>query len=108
MTFKDWNIAEKTGYDPKTTVYMDFSLAEPFGIAAVKDTYKRLFNEWKDNIIYLTELSMALNWKIWEHYRTNEDLSRVYDELWKKCCTFITEEAGFSDEDIGYYYRTTD
>ena len=49
------------GYEQKTTFWMDFSIADKFGIAAIKDTYKRAFNAWKDNHVYLTELVMVLN-----------------------------------------------
>lgn len=108
MNIKNWRIQEITGYVPKTTFYTDFSLAEPFGLAAVCDTYTRAMKEWKTNIEYVTELSMALNWKIWEHYETNLTLAKMYQDLWDKCCYYITEEAGFSDDDLTYYYRTTD
>ena len=108
IKFKDWNIEQLTGYKPKTTFYMDFSLAEPFGLAAICDTYTRAVNEWKTNIEYMTELSMVLNWKIWEHHEVNSTFAKMYNDLWDKCCTFITEEAGFSEDDISYYYRTTD
>ncbi|MBO7735987.1 MAG: hypothetical protein J6S67_25685 [Methanobrevibacter sp.] len=82
MVFKDWNIEAMTGYKPKTTFYMDFSIADRIGgVKAIKDTYKRAFNEWKTNYEYLTELVMVLNWKIWEHSETNKDFAEVYNEL---------------------------
>ena len=31
----------ENGYQPKTTFWMDFSIADKFGIAAIKDTYNR-------------------------------------------------------------------
>lgn len=61
LAFKDWNIEELTGYTPRTTFYMDFSIADHFGEAAIRDTYKRAFKSWKNNVEYLTELVMALN-----------------------------------------------
>ena len=84
MVIKDWKIEEMTGYVPKTTFYTDFSIADNFGISAIKDTFKRAFKSWKGNVEYVTELVMALNWKIWEHYETNEPVARVYDELWRE------------------------
>jgi len=93
-------------YEFKTTFWTDFSIAERFGIEAIKDTYKRAFNEWKTNIVYLTELVMVLNWKIWALYKTNEAVARVYDALWKEadrwCCENLT------GKDAEYYYTTTD
>lgn len=95
------------GYEFKTTFLMDFSIADRFGEKAVRDTYKRAFNEWKDNYVYLTELVMVLNWKIWWHYENgNEKLSRVYDELWRK-----TQEYGFDNlkgEELSYFIRVLD
>ncbi len=44
------------GYQPKTTFWMDFSIADRFGIEAIIDTYERAFVEWHPNHIYLTEL----------------------------------------------------
>ena len=57
FAYKDWNIEALTGYVPKTTFYMDFSIADKFGIEAIKDTYKRAFEGWKNDYIYLTALS---------------------------------------------------
>ena len=54
-------------YQMMTTFWSDFSIADRFGARAIKDTYERAFNEWKDNYQYLTELVMVLNWKIWQH-----------------------------------------
>lgn len=105
---KNWRIEEMTGYKPKTTFYTDFSITEPFGLTAICNTYTKAMNEWKDNIEYVTELSMVLNWKIWEHYNHNEILAKMYQDLWDKCCQYIIEEAGFGEEELDYYYRTTD
>ena len=44
-----WNIAEITGYDPMTTFWQDFSMADKFGNEAIADTYRKVKAEWKDN-----------------------------------------------------------
>ena len=62
------NPAQELGYTPKTTFWEDFSIADKFGLAAVKDTYNRAFDAWKSDHIYLTELVLVLNWKIGQHY----------------------------------------
>lgn len=69
IKIKTWNIEAMTGYKPRTTFYEDFSIADHFGALAVRDTYCRAFNAWQNNIEYMTELVMVLNWKIREHYR---------------------------------------
>ena len=39
-----WNIAEITGYDPMTTFWQDFSMADKFGNEAIADTYRKVGN----------------------------------------------------------------
>ena len=35
------------GYETITSFWSDFTIADRFGVNAIKDTYKRAFNEWK-------------------------------------------------------------
>lgn len=107
MKIKTWNIEAQTGYKPRTTFYEDFSIADAFGVDAVKDTYKRgiknaKFMGYKD----LTEFVMVLNWKIWEHYNTNDQLATVYNDLWQKAVDFAFKH--LKGEELQYYIRTTD
>ena len=46
------------------TFYMDFTIADKFGIEAIKDTYSRAFKEWKNDYKYLTLLVLNLKHKI--------------------------------------------
>lgn len=64
------------GYKQITTFFQDFSIADNFGEAAIKDTYDRAFKEWKDNYKYLTELVLVLNWKIWQWHGKNNDYAK--------------------------------
>lgn len=106
MTIKTWTIYEQTGYKPITTFYEDFSIADWFGVDAIRDTFKRAFEEWKGNYKFLTELVMALNWKIWEHYESNEKYAKLYNELWEKADEYATSH--LKGEELRYFYRTTD
>lgn len=106
MNIKNWNIQAMTGYKPQTTFYTDFSIADNFGLTAIKDTFKRAFDSWKGNHIYLTELVMALNWKIWEHYETNKRIAELYNELWQKADEYAVNN--LKGEQLKYYYRTID
>lgn len=73
------------GYKQITTFFTDFSIADNFGVSAIRDTYKRAFDGWKKNYKYLTELVMVLNWKLWQHHEEgNEEFAKVYEELWGK------------------------
>lgn len=107
FTVKTWNIEAMTGYKPITTFYEDFSIADKFGLDAIKDTYERAFNGWKDDYKYITELVMALNWKIWEHYEAHdEDKAKLYDQLWRELDNWCFDN--LKDEELSYYIRTVD
>lgn len=106
MTISMWNIEAMTGYQPKTTFWMDFSIADRFGLSAVKDTFRRAFREWKTDAVYVTELSLVLNWKSWEHAERNPVLSELYVELWQKVNDWCYEH--LTGDDLTYYFQTTD
>lgn len=106
FTLPKWNIEELTGYKPQTTFWQDFSIADKFGEEAVKDTYNRAFKEWKNNYVYLTELAMVLNHKIWQHYESNDALASIYDNLWRQVDSYACENLKGAEMD--YYLSTTD
>lgn len=58
--------------------YEDFSIVDVFGMDAIKDTYDRAFGKWKSNYKYLTELVLILNWKIAEHYESNNTYTQSF------------------------------
>lgn len=95
-----------TGYTPISTFYEDFSIADRFGADAVKDTYKRCMEAWKTDVKMLTELCMALNWKLWRWHGHNESLARVYNDIYWDCNNYAVEN--LKEDDLLYFYRTTD
>ncbi len=100
-------IAVEIGYKMKTTFWGDFTVAEILeGEKGVEDTYKRAFESWKDDKEYATELSLVLNWKIWQHHIENEKLAKVYDKLWAKIDNYIMDN--WKGEELQYYIRQTD
>lgn len=106
MRIDDWNIEELTGYQPITTFYTDFSIADKFGINAIKETYQRAFKEWQHDYKYMTELAMVLNWKIWRWYGKNEEYAKLYDRLWREIDEWCIDN--LKGEELEYYYKTTD
>lgn len=95
------------GYEMKTTFWQDFHIADHFGERAIRDTFKRAFEEWKSNVEYLTELVMVLNWKLWQHYdRGNERFAKVYDELWRKADHYAVKN--LKGKDLTYFLEVTD
>lgn len=100
-----WNITELNGYEPITTFWQDFSIADKFGIAAIEDTYRRVKSEWKNNCKYWTELCLVLNHKIWQWHETDRQKAILYDKLWREADEMTSE---WSDEEQEYYFRITD
>ena len=94
-------------YIQRTTFFDDFTIADAFGAEAVKETFNRAFREWKHDVVFITELTMVMNWKLWIYYKKkNVNLSRVYEKLFRElekyCDTHLLGEARI------YYRRTTD
>ena len=98
---------ELNGYEVQTTYYQDFTIADAYGVDAVKETFDTAFNEQKENTVYLTELVIVLNHKIFEHYhKNNTALMVTYDTLWKTADKYCM--TALSDKDIEYYLQVTD
>lgn len=102
-----WNIEALTGYKPRTTFWDDFSIADHFGLSAIEDTFKRAFRSWKSDYVYLTELVMVLNHKIYQwHQAGNEDYARLYNRLWESADLYACEN--LTGDELSYFYETTD
>lgn len=105
MTVKTFDRESFCGYTQITTFFEDFSIADNFGISAVKDTYNRAFNEWKTDYKYLTELVMVLNWKSWQ-WENNEAFCELYSDLYYKARDYAL--SNLKGEELTYFFRTTD
>ena len=102
------NIAD-TGYERITTFYSDLSIAERYGIASIKETYKNVMEQWIDDIKYITEFAMCLNYKSWEwSSRENDDICQLYVDLFYEAQDKIYEHYEGNDEALRYYYEVTD
>ena len=104
MSFKE--LMHENGYELKTTFWDDFSIADMFGERNIRDTYNRAFDGWKDNYIYLTELVMVLNHKIWQHYESNQEIAALYDELWRFADNYAMEN--LMGDELNYFCQVTD
>lgn len=105
MTIKTFNSEAAFGYTQISTFYEDFSIADHFGIDAIKDTYKRAFKEWKNDTKMITELDMVLNWKSWEHAE-RVDYCNLYADLYYELRDWCFEN--LKGDDLTYYIKTTD
>ncbi len=90
-----------------TTFWQDFSIADAFGVKAIKDTYKRAFEEWKDDYRYLTDLVIVLNHKCWQHYENgNEKISQLYSDLYYEADEYALDN--LKGDEATYYFKKTD
>ena len=109
MAYLDY-MCRMTGYEPKTTFWNDFMIAEKFGIKEIRNTFERIMKEWKENYVYLTELVMFLNWNIWywdgAGTKQAEEYAAVYNELWEKADHWALEH--LKDDELQYFLRTVD
>lgn len=102
---------EEFGYKSKTTLWGDFGVADVFSNAdnhysGIYSTFRRVWEQYKDDREGGTELSMVLNHKIWEWYNKDESVARVYDKLWAKLDNYIMNN--WKGDDLSYYLRATD
>lgn len=104
MTFREF-MAEN-GYELQTTFWDDFSIADRFGLSAIRETFNRAFAEWKEDCEFLTELILVLNHKIWQYYETKPELAVFYQSLWEQADRYAIEN--LQGDELSYYYRVTD
>lgn len=87
-----------------TTFYGDFKVAEAFlGTEpnAVKETWKRAWEGWKNNCKYMVELCLVMNHLCWEHNGKDASLSEWYADkyhfLFDRIFSAGTEEEPLPD-----------
>ncbi len=86
--------------------WQDFTIADKFGVSAIKDTYERAFEGWKDNVEYYASLVMTLNHKIWEWYEKDEAVAKLYNELWMRADDYGRDN--FKGKEAEYYFNFLD
>lgn len=95
------------GYEFQTTFWSDYKIANKFGKYAVKDTYERAFNEWKNNVLYMKEMTFVLNIMCWEFYHAgNKEMSNLYGDLYYDCYDKCI--SNFKDEELREYWEFLD
>lgn len=95
------------GYEMQTTFPMDFSIADAFGLKAIKDTFKRAFKEWKNDCVYLTELCITMNLKCWEWYKKgNQEYSDYYSERYYETRDYAYDH--LKKDELTFFIETTD
>ena len=91
---------------PSHTFWMDFDIADRFGVDAITDTYKRAFKGWKHDYLMFTELVMTLNHKCWSYYEVNEKYCELYRELFYDADSYVMSH--YKGEALKHYLAVTD
>lgn len=104
MTFREF--MSENGYTVQTTFWEDFTIADLFGLSAIRDTYNRAFTEWEDNCKFLTELVLVLNHKIWQHYGRKPEVAALYNDLWEQTDRYAVDN--LKDDELSYFLEVTD
>ena len=99
-------LEETFDFKLESTFWEEFSIAEDYGSEGVREHYDLVFNQWKDNLKYLTELVLVLNIKIFIWYGVDDDLGQMYDQLWKETDGYALET--LKGDDLHYYLSTLD
>lgn len=89
-----------------TSFWNDFTIADAFGIDAIRETFERAFDSWKHDYRYLTNLVLTLNYKSWDFAETNEDIAEVYVELYERASAYAVET--LKGKEFDYYFSITD
>lgn len=99
-------LEKEFNYKFETTFWEEFSIADQYGPEGVLEHYNLVFDRWKDNLKYLTELVLVLNWKIYQWYQVDDTLGMTYDELWKRADGFAMDT--LKEEDLHKYLSALD
>lgn len=107
-TFKEVYERE-TGRECITTFWDDFTIAEIWGFAGIKNTFDRAFKEWKHDIKYLSELAIVLNWKSWKWAEKDEKIAQLYIDCGDIVADYVySDDTPTTPEDRQYFFEVTD
>ncbi len=84
-----------------------FEGAEQSGVKVVRNTFKKLFDECKQNYVYLAELVLVVNYLNWLHYQMKEEaLCEIYGKLYYKAHYWAVDH--FKGDDLKAYLNIVD
>lgn len=98
------------GHERKTTFMSDLSIGEWCeGMLGVLDTWKRVMMYWKDDVVYMSEFVLCVNWKAWEHHgRSNNEWARFYSFLYEYTRDIMYDYYEGDEEKTSYMYNYLD
>lgn len=100
---------ELKGMERQTTFMADLSIGEWCGVSSVLDTIKRAVSEWKDNVEYMAEFVLCVNWKAWEHAaRENENWVKFWSFAFEQVRDLMYDYYADDDEKTRYLWEYLD
>lgn len=106
MGYKE-KLEQDTGFKFETNIREVFTEAETDDNVDIEELYRQLFRKWHNDVKLVAELSMCMNWKLWEHYeKGNERLSELYNTLRLRVHDYASDV--FTWEEGEYYFSITD
>lgn len=96
------------GIEQEYTFYQDFQIADRVGgKKGVEETFGRCLT-WASNPKAWGELTCALNWRLWDLHETNEEVARLYEQLWMKAQDIGWKNGNKDKEYASIYLSVTD
>ena len=93
-------------YKFESTFWEEFSIAEDYGPEGIHHHCDIVFEQYKDNLKYLTELVLVLNLKLFIWFKVDDDLGRMYEQLWMESDQYALNT--LKGDDLHYYLSTLD
>lgn len=101
-------LSQFTDWRPDTLYWQKFSIAEKYGKAEILAVYTDLFAEAKKDYKLLTELTMVLNHKSWQHCKDLENSSfcTLYTDLFRTVKEYA--ETHLKGKELNYFLKILD
>lgn len=96
------------GIEQEYTFYQDFQIADRIGgKKGVLDTWKQV-QQWQDNPRAWGEVTCALNWRLWDLLDLNEDIAKLYQQLYQESQDIGWDRGEKDKEYAKTYFKVTD
>ena len=100
------SLEKMLNYKFESTFWEEFSIAENSGRDAVREHYDLVFQQWKENTKFLTELVLVLNLKLFIWFKVDDDLGKMYEDLYVDADAYAL--SSLKGDDLHYYLHTLD
>lgn len=110
------SLRENNDSERQTTFFSDLSIAEwcedKGEKGAIVDTFNRVCNEWLNDYKFFTEFVVALNVKAWQWYQENNEIAKLYSDLYYRGMDKFYEKYDSDSENDKaareWFFRMTD